>query len=248
MKHHHQRTLEALFAHPLQHAIRISKVEALLRTLGAEVEERADHRLHIQMPGGQETWLHSGAGPHHPDLDAEAVVRLRQFLRDAGVTPDHPVADGPSPRGDQSHRLVLLLNHRHTDVYRLEGDAVEHAVLHPHGIWGSEQNLTHRHDRDQAGQKAPLDNDYLARITAAMADADAVLLLGHGQGSSDLRQVLLRYLENHRRDLLAHISGIETVDDSALGEAGLLAVARAHFGNLPHRHPVETPGQEHQQA
>jgi hypothetical protein len=58
--------------------------------------------------------------------------------------------------------------------------------------------------------------------------------------------VLLRYLETHRRDLLAHISGIETVDDSALSEAGLLAVARAHFGNLPHRHPVASPGQEQQ--
>ena len=244
MKRHHQRTLEALFAHPLQHAIRVSKVEALLRQLGAEVEERDDHRLLIRLPAGQECWLPSGAGPHHPDLDSEAVLRLRQCLSDAGITPDHSSADGPSPRGDQSHRLVLLLNHRHTDVYRLEGEKVEHAVLHPHGIWGSEQNLSHRHDRDQAGQKAPLDHDYLARITATMADADTVLLLGHGHGASDLRQVLLRYLETHRRDLLAHISGIETVDDSALSEAGLLAVARAHFGNLPHRHPVSSPGQE----
>jgi hypothetical protein len=243
MKRHHQRTLEALFAHPLQHAIRVSKVEALLRVLGAEVDERPDHRLHIRMPGGQETMLHTGGGPHHPDLDGDAVLRLRQFLRDAGVNPEHPIADGPSPRGDQSHRLVLVLNHRHTDVYRLEGEEVEHAVLRPHGLWGTDQNLSHRHERDQAGQKAPVDNDYLTRITAAMAEADAVLLLGHGHGASDLRQVLLRHLERHRRDLLAHIVGIETVDESALSEAGLLSVARAHFGNLPHRHPVQTPGQ-----
>lgn len=246
MKRHHQRTLAALYAHPLQHGVRLSRVEALLRSLGAEVEERADHRLHIRLPAGQETWLRGGCGVHHPDLDGEAVLRLRQFLRAAGVTPDHPIPEGPSPRGDQGRRLVLLLNHRHTDAYRLEGEAVEHALLRPHGVWGSDQNLSHRHDRDLAGQRAPLDSAYLASIAAAMADADAVLLLGHGSGASDLRQVLLRHLETHRRDLIERIVAIETVDDSALSEAGLLALARMHFGNLPHRHPLVAPGQERQ--
>ena len=101
MKRHHQHTLEALFAHPLQHSIRVSKVEALLRVLGAEVEERADHRLHIRMPGGQETWLHSG-GPRHPDLDGEAVVRLRQFLKD-GRTFDAIVLDPPKFAPSAAH-------------------------------------------------------------------------------------------------------------------------------------------------
>jgi len=241
---HHQRTLEALFAHPLQHGIRSSRVEALLRCLGAEVSELPDHRLRLRLPAGQETWIPSGPTPHQRELDAEAVMRLRQFLRQAGITPEQPHAEGPSPRGDQSLRLVLVLSHRHTDVFRLDGEAVEHAVLRPHGLWGGDQNLSHRHERDLAGQRAPLDHDYLARISAAMATADAVLLLGHGRGSSDMRQLLLHHLETHRRDLIDRIVAIETVDDSALSEAGLLALARLHFGNLPHRQPLATPGQE----
>jgi hypothetical protein len=114
----------------------------------------------------------------------------------------------------------------------------------PHGIWGTDQNLTHRHDRDQAGQRAPLDNDYLARITEAMTEADVVLLLGHGTGESDMRQVLLHYLETHRRDLIERIVGVETLDGSDLSEEEMLAVAREHFGNLPHRRPLVIPGQE----
>lgn len=246
MNRHQQRTLEALFAHPLQHGIRSSRVEAMLRGLGAEVSELPDHRLRVRLPAGPETWIPAGPTPHHRHLDAEAVMRLRQFLRQAGISPDQPRAEGPSPRGDQSQRLVLLLSHRHTDAYRLEGDAVEHAVLRPHGLWGSDQNLSHRHERDLAGQRAPLDHDYLARISAAMRAADAVLLLGHGRGSSDLRQLLLRHLESHHRDLLDRIVAIETVDDSALAEAGVLALARLHFGNLPHRQPLAVPGQERQ--
>jgi hypothetical protein len=238
------RTLQSLFAHPLAHGVKGSEAEALCRALGAEVERIDDHRLRIRMPAGQESWIRLGSGFHHLDLDAEAVKRLRHLLEEAGVSPDHPVADAVSPRGDQSHRLVLHLNHHHTDVFRLEGDDVEHAVLRPHGVWGSDQNLTHRHDRDVAGQRAPIDADYLARITAAMADADAVLLIGHGTGESDMRQVLLHHLQSHRRDLLAHIVGIETLDDGGMSDAQLLAIAREHFGNLPHRRPLVEPGQE----
>ena len=243
MERHHRATLRALFAHPLQHGVRGSAVEALCRALGAEVESLGDHRLRIRLPAGQETWLRIGSGVHHPDLDADAVLRLRHLLEEAGITPDHPEAEPPQPRGDISRRLVLHLDHHETRAFLLEGDTVERAVLHPHGLWGTGENLTHRHDRDVAGQRAPRDSDYLRRITAAIVEADGVLLLGHGTGESDMRQLLLHHLESHRRDLLGRIVGIVTVDESALGDGALLAIAREHFGNQPHRRPVVVPGQ-----
>lgn len=243
MKRHHLRTLQALYAHPLQHGVRVAKVEALFRSLGATVTELGDRRLRLQMPAGQETWIHTSCGLRQPDLDAEAMMRIRHLLQEAGVTPDHPEADGPSPRGDQSRRLILHLDHRHTDVFRLEGEEVEHAVLKPHGIWGTDQNLSHRHDRDQAGQRAPVDHDYLARLAAAIADADVVLLLGHGHGANDMRQLLLHDLETHHRELVDRIVGIETLDDGGLSDDELLAMAREYFGNQPHRRPVIAAGQ-----
>ncbi len=244
MKRHHLRTLQALFAHPLHHGVRVSKVEALFRALGADVTVLADRRLRIRMPDGQETWIKVGCGMRQPDLDADAVMRVRHFLQEIGVTPEHPEPEAGGPRGDQSHRLVLHLEHSRTDVYRLEGDEVEHAVLRPHGIWGTHQRLSHRHDRDLAGQRAPLDVDYLARITEAMTEADAVLLLGHGTGESDMRQVLLDYLQTHRSDLIDRIVGVESLDDAGISDDALLAIAREHFGNLPHRRPLVVPGQE----
>lgn len=243
MKRHHLRTLQSLFAHPLQHGVRSSRVEALFRTLGADVTALDSRRLRIRMPSGAETWIHAGCGVAQPDLDAEAVMRVRHFLEEQGVTPSHPDADAVGPRGDQSHRLVLHLTHTHTDVLALEGDEVEHAVLRPYGLWGSGENLSHRHDRDIAGQRAPLDTDYLARICEAMRSADAVLLMGHGTGESDMRQVLLTYLQNHHRELLDHIVGVVTLAEAHPSEEALVALAREHFGNLPHRRPILVPGQ-----
>jgi hypothetical protein len=113
------------------------------------------------------------------------------------MSPDRPVADPHRSRGDQARWLVLYLTHTHTDAFLLDGDTEEHAVLRPHGLWGSGQSLGHRHDGDIAGQRAPLDHAYLDRIAVAMAQADAVLLLGYGTGASDMRQVLLTDLETH---------------------------------------------------
>jgi hypothetical protein len=71
-----------------------------------------------------------------------------------------------------------------------------------------------------------------------------VLLLGHGTGASDLRRVLLHDLATHRPDLLERIVGVVTVDGGALSPAGLLAIAREHFGNVPRRHLPLAPGLE----
>lgn len=243
MKRQHQRTLEALFAHPLVHGLRASKVEALFHALGADVTLLNGRRLQIRLPGGQETWLQVGEGVHHPDLDPDAVLRVRHLLEEAGVTPAHPEAELDGARGDQSRRLVIHLDHHRTDVYRLDGDAVEHAELQPHGVWGSGENLSHRHDRDIAGQKAPRDYDYLTRIMEAMEEADAVLLLGHGTGESDMRQLLLAHVRRHRPDLLERLVGVETLASADPSEGQLLALAREHFGNLPHRRPLVIPGQ-----
>ena len=243
MRRHELRTLQALFAHPLEHGIRLTAVEALLQALGATLTPLDGQRLAIRLPSGEETWIHGGPGPRKAELDGEAVLRLRRWLQQAGITPEHPEAHPTPTRGEQARRLVVHLSHHHTDLWRLEGEDPEHTRLEPHGLWGTGQRLVHRHDRDIAGQRAPLDHAYLAAITAALAAADAVLLVGHGSGASALAPDLLEHLHHHRRDLLPRIVACVSLDDTALTPRQLLAVAREHFGNQPHRRTLVVPGQ-----
>jgi len=142
------------------------------------------------------------------------------------------------------HRLQVRLDHRGADLWHLVGEAVEQAELEPHGLWGSDQNLSHRHERDIAGQCAPLDHAYLEGLSDAIAQADAVLLLGHGHGESDMRNLLLRHLRHRHPALLQRIVASASVDASACSTAQLLALAREHFGNLPHRRDLAVPVQE----
>jgi hypothetical protein len=243
MSLHYQDTLDALFAHPLRHNIRWDHLVGLWDSLGGQVERLDQARLRLRLPDGSETWMHHAAGRQHAVLAADDVLRLRHLLQQAGITPSHPVAVPAVPRGDQARRLVMRMNHRGADVYWLDGDEVDHATLRPHGLWGSEQNLSHRHDRDIPGQRAPLDNDYLQRLTLMLESADTVLLLGHGHGEASLMHTFLGYVRRHRPELLGRISASEHLDDSAFSEGQLLAHAREHFGNLPHRRAIAIPGQ-----
>ena len=54
------RTLHAIFAHPLQHGIRIHDVEALFSSLGATVDPIEHHRLKISWSTGEFVWIALG--------------------------------------------------------------------------------------------------------------------------------------------------------------------------------------------
>lgn len=247
MQRQHLDTLNALFAHPIQRGLQQSRVIELCKALGAEVSQLNHHRFKLRWPHGDETWLHCGSGEGNNVLNVETLMRLRHVLEEQGIHPDHPEPFPESERGDQSHRLVVRLDHHHSDVFHLVGTDVEHAVLRPHGLWATGQRLSHRHDRDIAGQRAPLDHDYLKRIEQAIAHADVVLLIGHGKGQSNLAEVLLNHLRQHQPHLLQRVT-VTTVDDTGLSDDALLAFARQHFGNQPHRRNLRIPGQPIREA
>ncbi len=85
---------------------------------------------------------------------------------------------------------MIHLDHRGAQLWWIQGDDVYSSTMHPHGLWSSHQQLSHRHDRDVAGQRTPLDFEFLNQLSQAVLEADRVLLIGRGHGESDLCQVL----------------------------------------------------------
>ena len=243
MKQKHDHILQAVFSHPIQHNLRISDIESLLLHLGASLQHCSDHRLKIELASGARLVLHAASGLHHPFLDEEGILRLRRFLQQAGLTPEDHAAVHDGVHGDQARRLVIHLDHHGARLWWLEGQDLRQSDLRPEELWGSGQRLSHRHDRDIAGQRAPLDYTYLHQLAQAIANADRVLLLGHGHGQSDLRMVLRDHLDHHHPELLSRVEEL-TLDDTACSDAELVAVAKAHFGNLAHRPVLRIPGQE----
>lgn len=82
MRNRHQRTLGAIFAHPLPGGLRWSEVEALLVALGPEVEEHEGSRVAVLLNGVAAVFHRP-----RPEMDKGAVRSVKRFLSDAGVEP-----------------------------------------------------------------------------------------------------------------------------------------------------------------
>ena len=84
MNRRHQRTLAAIYAHPVSGNIRWNDIEALFRALGAVVEEREGSRIAVVL-FGQVQIFHR---PHpEPTTDKGAVASIRKWLESNGASP-----------------------------------------------------------------------------------------------------------------------------------------------------------------
>jgi hypothetical protein len=84
MRRKQHKTLAALFAHPTSGNIAWRDIEALLLELGAEITEREGSRIAVVLFGEVKVFHR----PHPtPFTDKGAVVSVRNWLRQHGVTP-----------------------------------------------------------------------------------------------------------------------------------------------------------------
>lgn len=75
---------------------------------------------------------------------------------------------------------------------------------------------------------------YYEEIAAALAPADEVLLIGHGQGKGNSMVALIQHLERHHSDVARKIVGSVDENIVAMTEPEILAVARNWFDNHVH--------------
>lgn len=80
----HKRTLQSIFATPVQSNVKWKDIESLLNNLGATIEEGAGSRVRILL-NNEEAVFHR---PHpRKETDKGALVAMRRFLENAGVKP-----------------------------------------------------------------------------------------------------------------------------------------------------------------
>jgi hypothetical protein len=80
----HRKTLEAIFADPVQAGIAWRDIEALLEACGAEISEGQGSRVRVALNGVRAVFHR----PHpQKETDKGAVKSVRRFLTEAEVTP-----------------------------------------------------------------------------------------------------------------------------------------------------------------
>ncbi len=79
----HKAKIEKLFEHPISGNIDTTKLLHALEHYGAKVDMSKQHRAIIHIKGKE----HSMTLSHRNELSKDAIVKLRHFLEELGLTP-----------------------------------------------------------------------------------------------------------------------------------------------------------------
>ena len=117
------------------------------------------------------------------------------------------------------YHASIWIDHHQAKVFHFNAAQAERVVV------PSTHPTVHLHHKANAGDSghAPVDHDYLKRVTQEVASAGAILITGPGSAKTEL----MTYLTQSHPALAAKVSAVEPVDHPTDGE--LLAHARKFF-------------------
>jgi len=114
---------------------------------------------------------------------------------------------------------VVWIDHQEAHVLQFTPEDVEKALVHAHPKY----RKTHHRSGVIGGGKGPEDREFFDKVTASLAGAMEILVVGPAQAGHDFA----KYLEKHARDVAGKVLAVEAADHPSDGE--LLKLARHYF-------------------
>ena len=226
-------TIEGLYRHPITHNMEWSAVVALFEKLGT-----VDHKGHNELAfglGGEHHRLHK---PHSKDLTAQEVMAFRHMLTRAGWAPQTVSNAGVAPSGtpgtpmrdapDLLPDLLVVVDHHEARLYHLDvrsAALVDHVIrpFDPHHLL---HHVSHNDQAREQRQRTPEDHAFYETIAQAVAQAGAIVVIGHGAGRSNAAHHLIEFLHRHHPLLAGKVVCEVVADLSGLTEPQLLDLGR----------------------
>jgi hypothetical protein len=83
MNHHHRKTLQAIFAHPVSANISFKEVRHVFESLGSEIDHKSGRRVGVKLNGHSVAFSHA-----QHSLPTDEVAQVRRFRETCGIDPD----------------------------------------------------------------------------------------------------------------------------------------------------------------
>jgi stalled ribosome rescue protein Dom34 len=117
------------------------------------------------------------------------------------------------------YHAIVWIDHHEARVFHFNLAEVDKLVLHPHN---PTRHIHHKANSIGSGHAAE-DQEFFGQVTAAIADAGAILITGPANAKTEL----VKHIHTHQPALMKSIAGIETADHPSDGV--LVAHARTYF-------------------
>lgn len=128
----------------------------------------------------------------------------------------------------QAHfHAIVWIDHKEAKVIAFDHDDVERTAIHPHN-----RSVHLHHKANEVGSgNAPVDKDFMGKITTALDGAGTILIVGPASAKTEFA----KYLAAHAPDLSARVAAVEAADHPTDGE--LLTLAKHFFKGADRMHP-----------
>jgi hypothetical protein len=167
--------------------------------------------------------------PHTHELGIEEVSRLRKLLKEAQAEGPQGAAAQSQPEADHaSGRMIVVIDHHAARIFQ-DHDASRpqpQGSVEPYDPYGLHHHLVHRKHPHFQGDRVPEDPGFYEEVGKRLVAAREIVLIGHGTGKSSAVDALVQYLQTHRPDIYQRVTGVETVDLSALTEPEIETIAK----------------------
>jgi stalled ribosome rescue protein Dom34 len=117
------------------------------------------------------------------------------------------------------YHAIVWIDHREAKVFQFNATDVDQTTVrssHP------DQHIHHKANSGDSGH-APVDNEFLKRVTAAIAQAGAILITGPANAKTELAA----YIKRTQPLIAERISAVQALDHPSDG--ALVALARSFF-------------------
>jgi stalled ribosome rescue protein Dom34 len=122
--------------------------------------------------------------------------------------------------------IIFIDRHLAKIFHVSDTDDIEFSIEHT-----SAQRRHHQADHEDNTLHA-VDDAFLHRIVASLDHTGHTLIAGPGNSKFELQA----YMERHKPELAARISGVETLTSAT--DSGIIAMARQFFRERGHRHAL----------
>jgi stalled ribosome rescue protein Dom34 len=117
------------------------------------------------------------------------------------------------------YHVIVWIDHREAKVFQFNATDVDHTTVrssHP------DQHIHHKANAGDSGH-APVDNEFLKRVTEAIAHAGAILITGPANAKTELAAYIKR-VQPRLAERISHVQALDHPSDGAL-----VALARSFF-------------------
>jgi len=219
LSHSHQKTYDAVLAHPAPHNLHWRDVKSMLGELG-ELTEEANGHLKVTL-NGESLMLHPD---NEKDIGShEQLKAIRGFLKRA--------SGESAAKSNGGADVLVVIDHREARVYKSQASGTTPERIAPQTTSGSGGHLHSAHD-DSNATRVPGSKGFFDAIAKSLHGAESILVFGGGTGTSSAREQLMVELKQHHKDIATRIVGSVSVDEHHQSEDELLAKAREYYAKL----------------